>query len=357
MIVPNDFNEMLHWLRSQELQQTGQAAGTMVSVGASDLGYFNWIDDNLGKPTKHIGLEFYRPRPETLPDHVMWIANTAGNMCDVESQSADLVFAGQTIEHLWFEELAGFFAESARVLKVGGRLIFDSPNRIVSNAVRWNHPEHTVELTPDEAVELCALAGFEVKKSVGHWLCAVDGTYLPLTEVSSDGAWPAERRVTEGRAQPDRCFSWWIEAERTTARSDVIGVFNYARQLSQRHFDDRLAKLMQTRVPVDDVAISAQGQEAWLVFGPNAPLPPGRWLVRFNVEAYDADVSPGRAEVIQSGRILGEVNLPPRFHGGGIDVPLVLDQTEFGLEFRLWSNGAAAMRSTVGVEIYRYGIA
>ena len=348
---------MLHGLRSQELQNTDRVIGTMVSVGASDLGYFNWIDENLGKPAKHIGLEFYRPQPAYLPAHVVWVANTAGNMCDVESRSADLVFAGQTVEHLWYEELAGFFIESARVLKAGGRLVFDSPNRTIVNALKWNHPEHTVELTPDEAIALCGLAGFEVKRCVGHWLCAVDDQMLALTDISSDGEWHAERRIAEGRVHPEHCFSWWIEAEKVSASADAVGIYNFARRLSQTQFDSRLAKLMQTLAPADDAARSAQGQAAWLVFGPNAPLPPGRWLVRFTVEAYEAGSSPGRAEVIQSGKILGEVDLPPHFHGGGIDVPLMLDQTEFGLEFRLWSNGTIALQSKVGVEIYKYGIA
>ena len=359
MDIPQDFNHMLHFLRSRELANTGLSGGTMVSVGASDLGYFHWIDENLGRPDRHIGLEFYRPRPEGLPDNVVWIANTAGNMCDVESGSADLVFAGQTIEHLWAEELAGFFVESARVLKQGGRLVFDSPTRTVVDRIRWNHPEHTVELDPAEARHLAELAGFTVTRCVGHWLCYDNGGYLELTDITSEGEWNAERRVTEGRDRPDESFSWWIEAERSNRRCDVVAVYNYARQLSQDHFPGRVARMMQTRVPDGNHAQAAAGQEAWLVFGPNAPLPPGDWLIRFGLYPYVAELSPGRAEVVEcaSGRVLAEVHLPSAHGAPWIDVPISLDATQFGVEFRLYSNGAAPLRSTLGVEILRRGIA
>jgi SAM-dependent methyltransferase len=360
MQIPGDFNELLHRLRSRELARTQPVPQTMVSVGASDLHYFDWIGANLGWPERHIGLEFYRPRPENLPAGVEWIPNTAGNMCDVESEVVDLVFAGQTIEHLWYEELAGFFIESARVLKPGGRLVFDSPNRRVTTREHWNHPEHTVELIHEEAMELCRLAGFDMVRCVGHWLCLDgEGRLLPVTQTEDHGEWTGERRVEEGEARPEACFNWWIEARRNTSRCDVIGVYNYARRLSQDHFPYRMNCLMQSRVPDGNHGSAAKGQDAWLVFGPLAPLPPGDWLIRFTVDPYQADGPAGHADVCQSlqNRVLTSVELPAKFEGGAIDIPLHLPQTEFGLEFRLYSNGAAAMRAKIEVQFYRRGIA
>jgi hypothetical protein len=112
-----DFNSSLHHLRTDELRRTGPENGVVISVGCSDLTYFDWVHQNLGIPRTHIALEFYREKPTGLPATVEWIPNTAGNMRDVPTGCADLLFAGQVVEHLWPEELAGFFFEAARVLK------------------------------------------------------------------------------------------------------------------------------------------------------------------------------------------------------------------------------------------------
>jgi SAM-dependent methyltransferase len=354
--IPTDFTHMLHMLRTRELQASEPVRGTMLSVGCNGLEYFQWIEDNLGRPDLHIGLEFYLPKPDGLPGNVHWIANTAGDMRDVPTGSVDLAFAGQTVEHLWHEELAGFFIESARVVKTGGRLLFDSPNRIISNALKWNHPEHTIELTPDEAQHLAQLAGFDARKCVGHWLCRDEGSLLPLTEIDAT----APRRITEGASAPGDCFSWWIEAERSSREADVIGVYNFARELSRKHFTERMAKMMQSQLPVQDGwAHAPEGWSGALVYGPHAPLPPGEWLIRFRLNGYEGNTSPGKAEVFQTdkGIVLAETALPARFDGGWTNVPLTTAQTLFGLELRLWSNGHAAMSAMVGVEVYKRGIA
>lgn len=172
MEIATDSTHMLHQLRTMELQALEPpVSGDMVSVGCNGLQYFDWIETNLGHINTHIGLEYYLARPAALPANVKWVANTAGDMRDVVSRSVGLVFAGQTVEHLWWEELAGFFLEAARVVIEGGRLVYDSPNREISNLLCWNHPEHTVELTPDDGRHLAYLAGFDVTKVVGHWLC------------------------------------------------------------------------------------------------------------------------------------------------------------------------------------------
>lgn len=356
MDIPADFTHMLHMLRTRELQASEPVKGTMVSVGCNGLQYFQWIEDNLGRPDLHIGLEFYLPKPDGLPDNAKWIANTAGDMRDVATDSVDLVFAGQTVEHLWLEELAGFFVEAARVVKENGRLLFDSPNRDISNALKWNHPEHTIELSPEEAKHLASLAGFDVTKCTGHWLCKDGDRLLPLTEINES----AERRIVDGAASPEHCFSWWIEATRSERESDVIGIFRHARELSQRHFAERQAKMMQSQAPsANGWAEAPVGWTGALSFGPHAPLPPGEWLVRFHVKPYLAPSSPGHVEVFQTdaGNILAEMPLPPRLECGFVDVPLSLAETQFGLEFRMWANGAGSLCAKVGADIYRRGIA
>ena len=133
---------------------------SVLSVGANGSWYFEWFRQSVGDVTEHIGIEAYLPRPDDLPGYVTWVANTADQMIDVASGSVDLVFAGQTTEHLWAHELVGFLSEAHRVLRAGGRLSLDSPNQHVTQHLLWSHGEHTIELDEQEFSELLELAGF-----------------------------------------------------------------------------------------------------------------------------------------------------------------------------------------------------
>ena len=338
----------------------------MLSVGSRGIDYILWVEQNLGRPDLHIAIAG-APSSSDMLDGLLWIDNPVDDMVDVESGSVDLVFAGQILERFWHEELAGFFVESARVLKAGGRLILDGPNRKISNRLAWNHPEHTIELMPAEVADLARLAGFDVVKSVGHWLCEdpETGEQLTLSDISLTGRWNVERRILEGLSRPESSFSWWLESNRSNRPPDVAKLYAYARRLSQAHFAARIGKMMQTQSPCRERradAIWATASLGWVGavgFGPHAPLPPGHWLIRFRLAAYVGQESPGTAEVFQTAaqRVLSEIALPARFDGGWIEVPLELDATQAGLEFRLWSNGQAALDAMVGVEVVRCGIA
>ena len=75
-------------------------------------------------------------------------------MSEVGNASCDLVFSGQNLEHLWPDEVSGFLLEAARVLRPGGHLVVDSPNRLLTAPLNWSHPEHTIELTLAEVAKM-----------------------------------------------------------------------------------------------------------------------------------------------------------------------------------------------------------
>src|SRR3982751_2214665 len=103
--IPGDFNALLHEIRLAQMRQVDVAGKVMVSVGCNGQQYFDVIHETMGLPTRHIGLEYYLPKPDKLSSNVDWIANTAGDMSSIVNECADLVFAGQTVEHLWADEL------------------------------------------------------------------------------------------------------------------------------------------------------------------------------------------------------------------------------------------------------------
>ena len=207
-----DFNHLLHELRTVEVNRMPQPSSVLLSVGCSDRSYFDWLNRAMGPIKEHWGIEFYRPEPDQLPEGVRWIVASASSMPQVPDRAVDVVFSGQNIEHLPQNALLGFLTESHRVLEPGGYLVVDSPNRLITEALGWRHPEHVVELSPTEAVQLITLAGFEVESCRGIWSCQeLDGTILPLMPEPGDVG-EILRRSVQATSSPDRAFCWWIEA-------------------------------------------------------------------------------------------------------------------------------------------------
>lgn len=216
-----DFNQLLHELRTVELGRMVRAENVLLSVGCSDRSYFDWIERAHGQVPAHWGVELYRPRPDDLPANATWYVASASHMPEVPDGSVDVVFSGQNFEHLQADDLVGFLRESRRVLRVGGHLVIDSPNRLATHPLHWRHPEHVVETSPAEAIEVLRLAGFDVTSSRGQWLCLdEDGTLLPLLPEPHDTA-EVLRRAVLATTAPERSFCWWIEARRVDAPPPV----------------------------------------------------------------------------------------------------------------------------------------
>jgi predicted SAM-dependent methyltransferase len=95
------------------------------------------------------------------------------SMVDLSSfpdRSFDLVYSGQSFEHIWPNEGATLLKEVHRVLKDEGSFALDTPNGPV-----WRHrfpdelinPDHKVEYSHGEMVGLLAHAGFNVDAAWG----------------------------------------------------------------------------------------------------------------------------------------------------------------------------------------------
>ncbi|MGH9135183.1 MAG: methyltransferase domain-containing protein, partial [Ilumatobacteraceae bacterium] len=170
--VPSEyFHAVLHELRTVELERLPKGARRALSVGASGRWYFDWFERSVGQLDVHIGVEAFEAEPADLPSYVHWIPTSADRFDGVADEDVDLVFAGQTSEHLWARELADFLVQSHRVLRPDGRLVVDSPNRLVTEHLRWSHGGHTVELAAGEIRELLRLAGFRPESLRGLWRC------------------------------------------------------------------------------------------------------------------------------------------------------------------------------------------
>lgn len=277
------FHMTLHALREIELARLRGERNRVLSVGANGAWYFEWFRNAVGDVHEHIGIEAYVPRPDDLPPYVTWIANSADRMADVDSGSVDLVFAGQVTEHMWPDELAGFLAEAHRVLRPGGVLALDSPNRRITQHLHWSHGEHTIELDPDEIGGLLQLSGFDVTSVAGLWQCEIDGRVWELEE-GIDAPDVLTRRIVGGRDRPGDSFCWWVNAERSSRPVDRSALDRRLAELFAQHWPTRVSRGM---FPAVGRALPAARHlvASTLPF----PLRPGTWdvTVRLAVGSWD----------------------------------------------------------------------
>lgn len=288
----DDFNHLLHALRTIELGRMPAISGTMLSAGCADAYYFDWIESSYQRVDEHIGLELYRPEPPVLPTNVTWIENSVGQMTSVDDSSVALVFSGQNFEHLFGDDAPDFLLECHRVIGEDGWLVIDSPHREIAAALGWSMPEHTVEFTPSEAKELVELAGFDVRSIRGLWLCQDPrtGEHLSLWGVDGGAPDPAEvlRRSVVAPEDVERSFVWWLEAQRADRAPDVEGLRRRHAEVFRSAWHERQQRLRH--VVGDEVSEDGStvvrvtaGVVGYAMFGPYAPLAPGAHSVTFTL--------------------------------------------------------------------------
>ena len=83
--------------------------------------------------------------------------------------SIDLVYSGQTIEHVDPAVAPTVLAEAFRVLKPGAALYLDTPNGPVCrlHQADFINPDHHIEYSHDEMAKLIADAGFRIARQFG----------------------------------------------------------------------------------------------------------------------------------------------------------------------------------------------
>lgn len=375
-----DVNLMLHQARGAMLRAMPPGARRLLSAGCAGNWYFDWIEQCYGHVPAHLGIEFYTPEPPGLPANVTWIANTAADMAAVADASCDLVFSGQNLEHLWGWEVAGFLTEAARVLRTGGHLAVDSPNRAVTAPLNWSHPEHTVELTVPEIARLLELAGFDVTKRAGLYLCRDPrtGRMLPFDPNVADPDWSLTERLLAARDAPEQSLLWWLEGVRTARPPDRPAIEALLAEAWRTAWPERIQRLVvpagrriETRPASDGTAsdgtasdgsdadglaedwiVMAPGETGMAFFGPYMPLRAGRHRVAFDIVPDPAtrgvfavcDVCAGpEATVLQA----CEVTPDMREAVLGIE----LDALVFGGQFRCRSTqGGFAVRRRVRLQ-------
>ncbi len=378
---PGAFHVFLHEeVRSPELARLPSGASTVLHGGCAGTWYFDWFAKHYPTPVeRQIGVDAYAAAPDPLPAGVEWLARSLGDLEPVGDANVDLVYAGQVIEHLWPEEVAGFLCESHRVLRTGGWIALDSPNRRITKLLDWNHPEHTIEFTVDEIVELLELAGFTEARTRGLWLCyeRERSRSLPLEYIEDKGQWPASRRIDEAEQLPEDSFIWWVEAAKADREPDRPEIERRLAEIYGAYRGHRLGRLHYEvgRLRTKDgrrLVSARKGRRGHLVYGPYVPMPPGSWQVTFRLTAGP----PSRFDRLEPGDEIGEVDVAKAIDitrgleeevvaartlvAGGlrtdgalnqVTLPFDLAETAFGVQFRLRTAGRVRVTALFEVEV------
>lgn len=122
----------------------------------------------------------------------------------IPSGSVDFVWSGQSIEHVPRDAGQRMCREAFRVLRRGGWFCLDTPNGLVSSVhaatagLRFVHPEHFVEYTPDELRAVLRGAGFDIALERG--LCEMPETVRTGSFSYEDFAYGAPISMTPERS-------------------------------------------------------------------------------------------------------------------------------------------------------------
>jgi len=124
--------------------------------------------------------EFEGGRTEFMFDgtKVKYFYHSMTNLSRFPSGAYDLVWSGESLEHIGKDELIAMLPEVLRVLKPGGSFCFDTPNRDVTRLQvgdnNFIHTEHKYEYRLDEISGILEEAGFIIMEKRGL-------VYMPLS--------------------------------------------------------------------------------------------------------------------------------------------------------------------------------
>jgi SAM-dependent methyltransferase len=128
----------------------------------------------------------------------------------IETGSVDLVWMGQSIEHISEPDLDRLLPEVHRVLKPQGWFCFDTPNRRVTRAQvphGYIHPDHKIEYEVTALREKLVRAGFGVVRVAG----------LGLARGAAEGAGFSTAELLDNMPlndDPERSYVLYFESRR-----------------------------------------------------------------------------------------------------------------------------------------------
>jgi hypothetical protein len=159
---------------------------------------------------------------------------------------------------------------------------------LITTPYNWSHPEHTVELTPDEAVELATLAGFHVTHVKGLWLCESPHTkkLCKFDEMGRFGTGSVSSRLQNAVDNPYQSFIWWIEARRSDRQPDSVAMARRMQEIWDVAWPQRCTRTLTiVGSEVDNGShFQSHSEPGVLMYGPYLPIRKGVYDVELHLD-------------------------------------------------------------------------
>ncbi len=129
---------------------------------------------------------------------------------DVPDESVDLIWSGQSIEHIPQADAVKLCRQVRRILTPSGRWCLDTPNRLITGLLvprGMIHPEHFIEYTPSGLTQVVESCGLEVRRSRGITPMPVSRRAGRINQIE----WNHRAEVSDAT---DDSFSFFLEIGR-----------------------------------------------------------------------------------------------------------------------------------------------
>jgi len=101
---------------------------------------------------------------------IEYVYTSMSDLSSFEEGSFDLIWSGQSIEHVTKEDAEKVFAQAYKLLKPGGKLALDTPNRAATQIQcpeGYIHPEHKIEYFYSDLCQILENHNFKIVEAKG----------------------------------------------------------------------------------------------------------------------------------------------------------------------------------------------
>ncbi len=101
---------------------------------------------------------------------IKYVYASMADLTSFEEGTFDLIWSGQSIEHVTREDAEKVFSQAYKLLKPGGKFALDTPNRAVTQIYCSNgyiHPEHKIEYYYGDLCQLLEKYNFKIIEAKG----------------------------------------------------------------------------------------------------------------------------------------------------------------------------------------------